>query len=301
MVVSVTRSDGTPFEDGWMQIWLDAPAAGRFFSTDRPFVEGSALLEMRLPIRQGKVEWQYLFPIRGQYRLVVEAVDVNNHKVRRMFYLTVSENERKWIFLGLFTLGLFLLGFVAGRLFTAFNPVSKGNVALWMAVLFVGVIAGDGACLADSKTEKYDAHLEVTNPRVGMLSRIHWSLVGLREGERPEINLNLRVTHLGKGKLVFALQKLPVGKGFSLNFQFTDGDEYRIEAIAELDGQALIHAEKTVSVSGIEPPPTAAIPAIGFFLAVISVGLWMGRWSRGAAPSDPRIQRKASSSFPPRR
>jgi len=35
-------------------------------------VEGSRLLEMDLPLRQGRAEWKYLFPIRGQYRLTVE-------------------------------------------------------------------------------------------------------------------------------------------------------------------------------------------------------------------------------------
>jgi hypothetical protein len=36
----------------------------------------------------------------------------------------------------------------------------------------------------------------------------------------------------------------------------------------------------------VEPPAWAMIPAIGFFLAVIALGLAVGRWwSRGTAPS----------------
>jgi hypothetical protein len=82
--------------------------------------------------------------------------------------------------------------------------------------------------------------------------------------------------------MVFVLEKIPVAEEFSLNFQFTDGDKYHIDAMAELDAQEWIHSEKTISVSGIEPPPSAAIPTIVFFLAVIALGLSMGRWSRHA-------------------
>ena len=85
MFVSVTRRDGTPIENGWVQIRLDAPPPGRFFSTDFPFVEGSQLLDMRLPLRQGRVHWDYLFPIRGQYRMVIVTVAADNSKADGLF------------------------------------------------------------------------------------------------------------------------------------------------------------------------------------------------------------------------
>ena len=39
------------------------------FSNGFPFGRGQPLLDMSLPLRQGRAEWKYLFPIRGQYRL----------------------------------------------------------------------------------------------------------------------------------------------------------------------------------------------------------------------------------------
>jgi hypothetical protein len=280
IIVSVTNSGGTPIEEGRVQIRLDAPKPDRFFSTDFPFVEGSRLLEMQLPIQDGKVQWQYLFPIRGEYLMAVEAANAPDRKTATIFRMAVRENERKWIFLGLFTLGLFFLGFVAGRLFTSSKLVTKDNIAFWVLLFFFGVISLGEECSAEVNTGKYAARLEISDPRVGKLSRIRWNLIGLKEAERRLVNLNLRITHLEKGKTVFALEKLAVTKEFSLNFQFTDGDQYRIEAIAELDGQELTHSQETISVSGIEPPPSASIPAIAFFLTVISLGLGTGRWSR---------------------
>ena len=89
MIVSVTRRDGTLLENGWVQVRLDAPPHGRFFSTDFPFVEGSQLLDMRLPIHHGRVRWQYVFPIRGQYRMIVGAVAADNSKADGVFYLII--------------------------------------------------------------------------------------------------------------------------------------------------------------------------------------------------------------------
>jgi hypothetical protein len=283
MIVSVTRRDGTPIEDGWIQLRLDAPRPGRFFSTDFPFVEGSQLLDMRLPIRQGRVQWQYVFPIRGQYRMVVETVAPDRKTADATFYLAVKESEKKWLFLGFFTLGIFSLGVVAGRLFSAPQLPSRGNVSFWVFLLIFCAFPWVKASAAqEAKSKTYQARLAINAHDVGKLSQIRWTLVGLKEGKSPVVNLSLKIFHLGKGQMVFVLEKIPVAEEFSLNFQFTDGDKYHIDAMAELDAQEWIHSEKTISVSGIEPPPSAAIPTIVFFLAVIALGLSMGRWSRHA-------------------
>ena len=270
-----------------MQIRLDAPKPGWFFSTDFPLVEGSRLLDMKLPIRGGKIQWQYLFPIRGEYQVDIEAVTVDDEKADKIFHVTIRENERKWVFLGFFTLGLFLLGFLAGRLFTPTKPGLKGNAALWILLSFLGLISWNGRVFAQKvETEKYAGRLEVDVATVGKLSRIRWSLVGLGEGEERTANLSLRIAHLERGKVVFAVEKVPVVEVFSMDFQFTDGDEYRVEAIADVNGRESIRTEQTISVTGIEPPASAAVPAMVFFLMTISLGLWAGRWSRRVtAPS----------------
>ena len=81
-------------------------------------MEGSRLLDMSLPLRLGRAEWKYLFPIRGQYRLTVEFIAPDGRKVNQSFPLAIRENKQKWLFLGIFTLGLFALGVLAGRIFT---------------------------------------------------------------------------------------------------------------------------------------------------------------------------------------
>lgn len=76
---------------------------------------------MDLPTSHGKAEWEYVFPIRGVYRLEVSALDEEGKKSKRVFKLRIRENRRKLFYLGGFVITLFLLGFTAGRLFTYGN------------------------------------------------------------------------------------------------------------------------------------------------------------------------------------
>jgi hypothetical protein len=66
-----------------------------------------------------------------------------------------------------------------------------------------------------------------------------------------------------------------------MNFHFVDGAEHRVSARAQLTGgSSSIRSEQVVSVSGVEPPVSAMLPAMGLFLAMIVLGLGVGRWSR---------------------
>ncbi len=110
MSLLITGADGRPINQGFVEIRLDAPKPGRFFSTDFPFIEGSRLSEMRLALRQGRATWNYLLPIRGEYRLAVDVVTLDGKKASKIFDFRVRENEQKWFILGAFSVGLFLLG-----------------------------------------------------------------------------------------------------------------------------------------------------------------------------------------------
>ena len=80
--------------------------------------------------------------------------------------------------------------------------------------------------------------------------------------------------------MVFAVDRIPVVGEYSMKFYFADGAEHRITAIAEGPGGKRARLEQVVSVSGVEPPATAMLPALALFLAVIAAGLALGRWSR---------------------
>ena len=285
MTLLITGTEGKPVAEGRVAIRLDAPERHRFFSTDFPLVEGSRLLDVSLPLRQGKAEWKYLFPIRGQYRLTVEFIAPDGRTVNKTFPLRIRENEQKWFFLGIFTMGLFVLGVFAGRIFTGGLSNAKRRAAGCLLVSMSCVSWSMDVAAQEVEQGKYFSQLEIVPATVGKLSSVRWKLAGKENAESRAVLLTLTIAHLEKGKTVFSVERLPVAGEFEMDFQFTDGTEYRVTAMAYVAGEPMLRTAQNISIAGVEPPARAAIPALGFFLTVIALGLAVGRWSRRAAPS----------------
>ena len=272
----VTRADGRPVAQGKVAIFLDAPKPGTFLSTDFPLVEGSRLLELVLPLRRGRAEWKYLFPIRGNYRLSVNFVAADGQETNKDFPIPVLEERQKWLWLGLFCAGLFLFGFSAGRIFTKPGRAGMVTALLTLFVAVVGSVGGhDGPAPTRDISDPQSA-LEIDGAVVGKLTSLRW-----RPSDAPVVNrqLSLAITHLEKRKIMFAVDRVPVAGEFGLKFHYPDGAEYRVNAVAESPGQAPVRAEQLVAVTGIEPAMMAQIPALLFFLSVIALGLGAGRLS----------------------
>jgi hypothetical protein len=229
------------------------------------------LNEMRLPLRQGKVGWKYLFPIRGEYRLRVDVTADEGEKASKTFRFTVRENRQKWLALGAFSTALFIVGFIAGRVFTKIP-----SVALLVTAMLVGVPTGYAH--EPEQSSASTRGLEIEPATVGKASLVRWRRP--QGAGDPNTFLTLSVTHLEKQKIVFAVEKLPVAGEWSMRFHFPDGAEYRVVAISNAPGQAAVRNEQVIAVTGVEPPLTAMVPALSYFLALIGLGLILGRWSK---------------------
>lgn len=114
LVVVVLDGERKPISGGRMRIRLQAPDPGWLFSTDVPTVEGKRLIEMELPVSDGTVDWEYLFPIRGVYRLEVTTFDGKGERAQRVFSLPIKESRLKLFYLATFVAALFVLGFCMG-------------------------------------------------------------------------------------------------------------------------------------------------------------------------------------------
>ena len=184
LTLLVTGTDGKPVAQGRVAIGLEAPEPGWFFSTDFPLVEGSRLLDMSLPLRQGRAEWKYLFPIRGQYRLTVEFIAPDGRKVNKTFPLAIRENKQKWFFLGIFTLGLFALGVLAGRIFTGALSNAKRRAAACLLVSMSCVSWSIEVAAQELGQQKYFGWLEIDPATVGKPSSCALEIGGRRKRPR---------------------------------------------------------------------------------------------------------------------
>ena len=272
----ITTADGRPIKEGTVAIRLDAPRPGRFFSTDFPMVEGTLLNEMQLPLRQGRANWKQLFPIRGEYGLSVEVVSGDGSKVSKAFTFDVRENQKKWLALAAFSAGLIVLGFVAGRVFTGGRESIAALIAA--AALLIGFPGVSGAQQPTGM-----ALLEVEPATVGRPSGVRWSLPGDSGAGGGAAMLTLTITHLEKKKVVFAVEKIAVAGEWSMKFHFPDGGEYRVTAVGNVPGLAPVRNEQMITVTGVEPPVSTMAPVLCYFVALIALGLGLGRWSKRRA------------------
>ena len=256
MSLLITGADGRPVKQGVVDIRLDAPEPGRFFSTDFPFVEGTRLSEMRMELRQGRANWKFLFPIRGEYRLTVVATTADGGKASKDFKFYIRENQKKWFALTGFSVGLFLLGLMAGRVFTG---AKSAMIALFAAALLVG---SSRAAEPPRVDETENAGLEIGAATVGTPTAVRWFLKNAEIAGTSNTLLTLTITHLEKEKIAFEVERIPVDKEFSMKFQFTDGAEYRVVALAEVPGKPPLRSEKVIGVTAIEPPAKASVPAL---------------------------------------
>jgi hypothetical protein len=282
LALSATSSDGQPIATGRLSVRLDAPPSG-FFSTDFPLVEGSRLLEMRLPLNNGRAEWRQVFPIRGEYRLAAEITAATGLKYRTVFNFHVYENNQKWLVLGGFVVGLFITGMIAGRIFSPPRHGAGMKLYLWLSLFSVcAAAAGSWSWAQEGQRRKYMSRLAISPAAVGVPARIQWWLHPAGVDGQRSAKLSLTIDHVEGNKEIFALEKISVAGEFAVDYQFTDGSEHRVTAIAETDDGETARQEQTVSVTAASPPLASKLPPLILFIAVIAAGLAAGRCSRTA-------------------
>ena len=163
ILLTIVDNDENPIEAGRVRARLYAPLPSQLFSTDFPHVEGTLLLDMELPFSNGSVAWEYLFPIRGDYRLEVELADPSKENIKRVFNLSVKEHRYKFFSLGCLLVVLFLLGLIAGRLFTG----QRANHGLNMKLsLFLSILPLAMGLTGDIQTKKETGSKPVTGLEV---------------------------------------------------------------------------------------------------------------------------------------
>lgn len=127
--ILVNDEQGQPVKDVELAFTLNSPAKKFFPSTDFPIVEGTTLMDSKVLAPQGKLDFQYVFPIRGEYSLKVKATPSGDPSkaVEKTLHISINENPPEVRNAFLLILGLFLLGCIVGYILTS-NRVTREAV-----------------------------------------------------------------------------------------------------------------------------------------------------------------------------
>jgi len=254
-----------------LKLW--APPRGKFFTTDFPLVEGTQLIQMNVRLPDGRLDWGYAFPIRGTYRLELHAADAAGQAFERTVLIEIKEHWTKWSFLFVFLAGLFTLGLVAGRFFSAGAVTGLCLIAAIAALLPI-TNAGPVSAPVESR-------LTVSSPRVGSLSTIRWSGPGADLRSVGPVDLTMRIAQLEKDRTVFQLNRLATEGSFQFGFQFADASAHLVETTAALEsGQEVVQTRETIQVTSTEPPLRDRLMPVLVSLLVVAAGLITGRMSK---------------------
>lgn len=96
---------------------ITAPSSGPLVSTDIPAIEGTTLFKSRFGAPEGRLEFDYVVPIRGTYKVKVQALPgpgATFQPIGKEFDLTVNERRSEFVNLAGAAAGLFVIGLAAG-------------------------------------------------------------------------------------------------------------------------------------------------------------------------------------------
>ncbi|HEU5318796.1 MAG TPA: hypothetical protein VFX49_21965 [Chloroflexota bacterium] len=129
IIVEVRDSSGKPIPNVKIDVRLDTPGTNFLVSTDVPRIEGVTVINWSGVSPTGRQEFQYAFPIRGDYKLSVTASPAPGatgfSALTKETTLGVQEKGKSFAYLALFLAALFTFGLVSGIVLGRANAAAR--------------------------------------------------------------------------------------------------------------------------------------------------------------------------------
>jgi hypothetical protein len=291
--LKVVDANGQPIPQAYLKLHLDSPPGNPIISTDFPIVENTTLLEYEGTLPDGVLEFESIYPIRGQYSFHVEAGrDATSLSFKDTLSLSLGENTNE-VINGIVFIGLLLgLGVVAGVIIgngaRAQRLVATGVV---LTLLVSGLVistsvaqAHGGSDVAQSEPfneSATDGDLTLTyamNPgagRVGTLNTLSFQATDSSGALAPETVFELKLWHIEDEKPVFTTRLYAPDGQTGFKFQFFDGAEHEVRVTAS-NARGSVDLTRIVEVEGIDPPLPVKIKTTIYLVLVSFVGVLIG-------------------------
>jgi len=310
VLISLQAVDATgkSLSDAKFQLQLSTPRKTPWFTSDFPIVEGTELLGLEKKSPDGKVEFEQVMPIRGNYTLKVQVTPLaagTFESFDQSLQLSVPENAVKYRNAAILISILIFAGVISGWIIGGNQTVQEGEIApqpirlLLSAATVVAIVVllsvNISAELASANHHHEETQISATpsvqrsqdleirlsgdrQATVGQLANQTIQVVNAKTGN-PEANVvvNAKSIALEDNKQMFAYQSRTNEQGkLAWNEQFFDGAPHQVVAeITRANGTAL-QVSHEVEVEGIEPPLYIRFISLGYYTGIFVLSLLAG-------------------------
>lgn len=307
IALQAVDATGQPLSDVQFQLQLSTPVKTPWFTSDFPVVEGTQLLELNAKAPSGRLEFEQVMPIRGNYTLKAQVTPLVTgafEPFEQSLQLSVPENSTKYrnaaILIGILIVAGVGSGWVIGGDQTvqdgevAPQPIrlllSAATVVAIAALLFVNINAelasahGHGemqSVTAPSVQKSEDFEIRLSGDRqamVGQLASQTIQVINAKTGN-PEADMvvNVKAIALEDNKQMFAYQGRTDNQGnLTWKEQFFDGALHQVVAKIASPNRSALQVSHEVEVEGIAPPLYIRFISLSYYTGIFVLSLLAG-------------------------
>jgi hypothetical protein len=305
---------GKLLNNALIKLQISTPPPNPFLTTDFPIVEGTKLLEMEANAPNGKLEFEQMLPIRGNYQIQVNVSPLVANafgSYQQTLNLNVRENPVKYKYFAIIAGILLSLGLLGGWVIGGQGEMKEGEIApqsvrllltaltvvAIVTLLFINITAEVAEAHSDGhehKTEKIapsinqsqGMEIKITGDKmatVGKLANLAFEVKDSATGAAiKDVGLRVKAIALEDNLTVFAYEGFPNSEGKLMwREQFFDGAPHKVEveAISLPESPRQFSAVKVgqfVEVEGIAPPMYIRLIGLFYFTAIVGIGMAIG-------------------------
>ncbi|MFM7364484.1 MAG: hypothetical protein ACKO11_08315 [Cuspidothrix sp.] len=305
---------GKLLNNALIKLQISTPPRNPFLTTDFPIVEGTKLLELETVVPNGKLEFEQMLPIRGNYQILVNVSPVVTNTFagyEQTLNLNVRENPVKYKYFAVIAAILLSLGLLGGWVIGGQGEIKEGEIApqsvrllltaltvvAIMTLLFINITAevaeahGDGhehknEKIAPSISKSQGMEIKITGDKMATVGKLANLAVEVKDSVTgaaiKDVGLRVKAIALADNFTVFAYQGFPNAEGKLIwQEQFFDGAPHKVEveAISVPESSRQFPAVKVaqfLEVEGIAPPMYIRLIGLFYFTAIVGMGMAIG-------------------------
>ena len=305
---------GKLLNNALIKLQVSTPLRNPLLTTDFPIVEGTKLLELEAAAPNGKLEFEQMLPIRGNYQIQVNVSPLVANafaSYQQTLNLNVRENPVKYKFFAVIAAILLSLGLLGGWVIGGQEEIKEGEIApqsvrlllsaltvvAIVTLLFINITAevaeahGDAhghknEKIAPSISQSQGMEVKISGDKMATVGRLANLAVEVKDSTTgaaiKDVGLRVSAIALEDNLTVFAYQGFPNSEGKLIwQEQFFDGSPHKVEveAISLPESKRQFPAVKvaqSVEVEGIAPPIYIRLIGLFYFTVIVGMGMAIG-------------------------